>query len=271
VSAAAAWRRQLEAWALPEELLAAAEESPYGWPVELWRRRAETARQRGEDSPTTRVLRQLLPRGGSLLDVGAGTGRASLPLAEEGYRVVAVERDVGMVEGLRREAADRGVAVDVVEGSWPEVAPVVAPADVSLAAHVVYDVADIVPFLGAMAGHAQRGVVLELTETHPWSHLAPYYRALHRLERPDGPSVDDLAAVVEEALGAAPQLERWERPSDLWFASWEELVAFYGRRLVLPRDRWPELRELLSGEVESGDGRLTLTGSRRLATLWWRL
>ncbi|HLW95717.1 MAG TPA: class I SAM-dependent methyltransferase [Solirubrobacteraceae bacterium] len=50
--------------------------------------------------------------GGSVLDVGAGTGRVALPLARAGHRVVALEREVGLATELRRRAA--GLEVEVI-------------------------------------------------------------------------------------------------------------------------------------------------------------
>ncbi len=85
VSAAARWREYLEAWALPPSLLAAVPDSPYAWPADLYRRGQE-AEAAGPPTPTARRVLGLLPPGGSLLDVGAGTGRASLPLAAWGIR-----------------------------------------------------------------------------------------------------------------------------------------------------------------------------------------
>src|SRR5919108_1642831 len=83
----ARWRAQLEAWAIPEEILAAAPESPWGFPVALFRARAGRA---GAASPTpsNREATRWLPPGGSVLDVGAGGGAASLPLAGVAGRVV---------------------------------------------------------------------------------------------------------------------------------------------------------------------------------------
>lgn len=46
-------------------------------------------------------VRRRLPRGGSIVDFGAGCGRLALPLAAEGYRVTAVEPSVPMLEVLR--------------------------------------------------------------------------------------------------------------------------------------------------------------------------
>lgn len=268
VSAAEQWRRQLADWTLPEHLLKAVPDSPYTWPETLWKRRAASAIERGEITPTTARVVALAGARGSVLDVGAGTGRASLPLARLGHPVTAVERNDGMLTGLRELAT--GLPVEVVQGSWPDVAGQVGSHRVSMCAHVVYDVGDIGPFLVALADRATAGVVIELTETHPWTHLGPYYQALHGLSRPTGPNADDLAAVVQEVSGITPVLERWTRPPDLWFESRDEIIELYGRRLVLPRDRWPELDYILGPEIIEKNGRFLFgTDVRQFVTLWW--
>lgn len=266
MTAAEHWRSALEAWALPEKLLEAAEESPYGWSAELWRRRSRIARAAPDGGPTLACVRELAgPPPCDVLDVGAGRGRASLPLARDGCRLVAVEKDEGMAGGLEEDAA--GMAVRIVRGRWPDVARHVGPVEVAMCAHVVYDVADLVPFLSAMVERATRGVVVELTETHPWSPLGPWYHALHGIDLPDGPTVDDFARVMEEVTGTVPTVDRWERGGGLWFTGWDEIEEHYGRRLLLSAERRHELRDLLPVVVE--DGKYYVGDrTRRLATVW---
>lgn len=269
MSAAEAWRRQLEDWAIPEELLAVVEDSPYSWPVELFRRRNESA---DESAPTgtQTIVFDLLGDDGTVLDIGCGTGRASLPFAEAGHAVTGVERSGGMLEGLRAEVAARDVSYEVIEGSWPGVD--VGTFDVVMCANVVYDVQDIVPFIEAMADHASRAVVIEMTERHPWWSMAPYYRTLHDLDRPGGPTVDDLATVVAETTGREPEVERWERPGGMWFESWDEIETLFARRLVLPAERRGELRALMEPDLVR-DGEKIWVGApvRRMASVWWRV
>ncbi|MEX2279166.1 MAG: class I SAM-dependent methyltransferase [Acidimicrobiia bacterium] len=268
MTAADNWRTELAAWEIPEHLLAAVDDSPYRWPVELFRRRNITAAET-EAPPTFDIVSRLAGAGGSVLDIGAGTGRASLPLAISGHPVTAVERSAEMASALREEAAAIEGRYEVIEEAWP-VSTEIGAFDVVMAAHVVYDVSAIEPFLAAMAAHARRGVVLEMTETHPWTPLGPYYRALHGIERPAGPSVDDLVAVIREVFEVAPEVVRWERPGGTWFESWEEIEEVYRRRLVLPPDRIGELRALLGPDLAVIDSRMTLGDTvRRLATVWW--
>lgn len=267
--AAERWRSELAAWRIPDELLAAIDESPYTWPVDLWERRRRLSEQQPEPY-TLELIRGLLPRHGELIDIGAGTGRASIPLAREGHRVIAVERDPGMAEALR--SASNDLDIEVVEGTWPEAGTDLGDVDVVMSAHVAYDTPDIVPFLSAMVIHARRAVVLELSESHPWADLAPYYRELHNLDRPDGPTVDDLVAVIVESFGLHPHVTRWSRPSNMWYENWDELLGFMGPRLVLPRERWPELRKLLEPETVEEEGRLTSRDTvHELATVWWEV
>lgn len=266
--AAGRWREQLESWALPEDLLATAEDDPYGWPQALWKRRSEGAA--AVDTPTTEAVTHLLGERGTLLDVGAGRGRASLRFVASGHRLVAVEPDPGMAAGLAEDAAGGGAAVEIIQARWPEAAPLVGDVDVALSAHVVYDVPEIGPFVGSLHLVARRGVVIELSESHPWSDLGPLYRSVHGIDRPTGPTYLDLAAVVAETVGVTPAVEVWTRPGQLWFESWDEICDFYGRRLVVPRDERPGLRSLLAERVIEVDGRLVVGGDeRRLVTVWW--
>lgn len=268
--AIARWRRLLEEWALPDDLLASVPDSPYGWSPELWKRREQIAGEQDTETPTSAIVRSLMPDRGSLLDVGAGTGRASLSHAAEGHRLTAVEKNPDLAEVLRRRSAESDLAVELIEGVWPEVATAVETHDVAMCAHVVYDVQDVEPFLAALAAHARSGVVVELTPDHPWSGLTPYYRALHDLERPDGPTHQDFVSVVEQVCGVQPQVEVWIRPGQVWFENWDEILDHYQKRLVLPRHRRKELRELLGPEVEEDAGRFYVgSRERTLVTVWW--
>jgi SAM-dependent methyltransferase len=269
MSAAERWREQLEAWALPQHLLDAVADSPYHWPAELWLRM-----QRGDatDTHTTRRVLGLLGPSGSLLDVGAGTGRASLPAAASGHRLTAVEPDPGMADGLRAEAERLGLAVEIIGEPWPEAAARAARHDVVLSANVVYNVADLAPFLEALHDTAGSAVVLECSPGHPRGNLAPYFRALHGLERPDGPTVDLLADVVAETLPVTPVVDRWMRETVMRFADLQEMLDVYRKRLLLPPERTPELADLLAPDVEERDGWLTLGSPvRESCTVWWLL
>ncbi len=266
------WRSQLEAWALPQDLLDAVPWNPYEWPAELFSRRdtSGTDQQRPERH-TNVVIRRFEP--GSLIDIGAGTGGSCLQFAAEGISVTAVEPDAGMAAKLRSLIADRDINIKVVEASWPGAAELVEPADVVTCSHVIHNVPEPGPFLKAMQTVASRAVVIQEFEVHPWAHLGPFYRELHGLDRPVGPTVDDLVAVIAESLGVAPTVERWNGGRPMWFADRDELMTFYGRRLLVPDDRRADLEVALGPFiVELGNGQVQLEDREKaLATIWWRV
>jgi SAM-dependent methyltransferase len=262
------WRDQLGAWAIPEEILAAAPESPWGFPVGLFRARARRAGDRPA-TPSNREAARFLPPGGTVLDVGAGAGAASLPLAGAAGKLVGVDESPGMVASFLAAAAAAGVPAEGVEGRWPEVADRVAAADVVVCHHVLYNVAELAPFVDALTGHARRRVVVELTERHPLVGLGPLWRRFHGLDRPAGPTADDAQAALG-ALGLRVARRDWEATDRLGFDDFDELVGFTRRRLCLPADRDPEVAEaLLAAGTRQVDGVWVSGGPRRLTTLSW--
>jgi SAM-dependent methyltransferase len=204
-----------------------------------------------------------------VLDVGAGGGAASLPLARAAGRLVAVDESPGMVASFLDAAAAAGVPAEAVAGRWPDVAAEVPAADVVVCHHVLYNVADLAPFADALTGHARRRVVVELTGRHPLVGLGPLWRRFHGLDRPAGPTADDAQAALA-ALGLQVARQDWEDGDRLGFEDFGELVAFTRRRLCLPADRDPEVAEALLEAGTRQVGGVWVSGEpRRLTTLSW--
>jgi 2-polyprenyl-3-methyl-5-hydroxy-6-metoxy-1,4-benzoquinol methylase len=61
---------------------------------------------------TLKVINQILPKG-TILDFGAGTGRLSFPLAEQGYNVIAVEKSIGMADEFKRKSHGQNIEIEV--------------------------------------------------------------------------------------------------------------------------------------------------------------
>jgi SAM-dependent methyltransferase len=256
-TAADRWREDLASWAIPDEILAQAPESPWIHPVQMFTVDADVP-----DSPSHSRAREALPVGGVVVDVGSGGGRASMALVPPAGRVVGVDEQVRMLERYAEAAAARGVEHEEHLGVWPEVAASVPVGDVVACHHVVYNVADLVPFAVALTAHARHRVVLELPTTHPLTHLAPYWRQFWDLERPSGPTADDCRDVLVEA-GIAASLDEWV--DDVWSARSrlddDEQARFLRIRLCLPEERQPEVTAALLTAADPGP--------RRTATIWW--
>ncbi|RJL30955.1 class I SAM-dependent methyltransferase [Bailinhaonella thermotolerans] len=252
------WREDLGRWGIPEEILAQAAESPWRHSPGRFARRAEKALAR-RGGPTHDRAREALPEGGTVLDVGAGAGAASLPLAPG--LLIAVDTSAEMLAELTRKAAPLGVRVETVEGRWPDVAGETGAADVVVCAHVVYNVPDLPEFFAALSARARRRVVVELTPRHPMSWLNPLWKHFHDLERPVSPTAEDAAAIAR-ALGHAVRVETAERAPDPG-ETLDDRAAQAARRLCLPPERAPEVARVVEAlgmwpEPPSGT-----------VTLWW--
>lgn len=247
------WADQLAAWTIDPEILAAAPESPYGFPTGLF------GTQSGAES-THRAIRSALPDSGILLDIGCGGGAASIPVAARAGSLLGVDTSGAMLAAFTEAARVSGTPTMTWQGVWADVAADVPVADVAVAANVVYNVPDIGNFLQTVTAHARCRVVIELTDTHPWTGLAALWRHFHHQDRPRGPTTADFLAVTAE-LGFETGVESFRRTAVWASASPEVVLAFNRRRLCLPAGRESEVAAAMREHAPAP----TTTAS----TVWW--
>jgi SAM-dependent methyltransferase len=263
-----AWRTELAAWAIPEHISAAVTESPWVLPRQVFARRADRVHAAPSGPSFERAWAALDPPG-SILDVGAGAGAASLPLLGRATALTAVDSDAGMLALLAERAAARGVTARCVRGSWPQAAAQVAAADVVTCHHVLYNVPAPAPFVAALTAHARRLVVTEMTASHPLVTLNELWLRFHGLRRPDGPTADDLLRILE-AMGLQPGHQRWTRPAAADYASFDELADVTRRRLCLPAERAGEVADaLIEAGADPGQPADFGSSGREVVTIWW--
>ncbi|HVD04175.1 MAG TPA: methyltransferase domain-containing protein [Candidatus Dormibacteraeota bacterium] len=257
--AAERWSSALADWAIPEEILAQAPESP--WDLPPWVFAAAAQRSLSASlTPTHLRVGAQLPLGGALLDVGAGGGAASLPVAATARSLVAVDQSPAMLQQLV-QLAGRRVKVTTIEGHWPEVASQVAAADVVVCANVAYNISALDTFVLTLTQKARRRVVMELTENHPQASLNWLWKYFWQLERPTSPTAEDALQVIREQVGQEVHIERWAGPGPLAAGLEPEAIAWIRKRLCLGPSREEELRDLL--RTHRGDA------PSQMATLWW--
>jgi 2-polyprenyl-3-methyl-5-hydroxy-6-metoxy-1,4-benzoquinol methylase len=227
--------------------------------------------RRTADVEVDRLAREVHPAT-TLLDVGGGAGRFTLPLALRCRHVTVVEPSPGMRESLRHLAVEAGIEnVTVVAKRWEEAE--VEPADVVLSAHVIYMIEDIRAFVVKLAEHAREKVLMPTFMRPPMSRYAPFWRWVHGEERTTLPGAAEFMQVLWE-MGIYPHLEMFAPIPFRTFKDWQRaLDSIRPRLFVTPgTDKDARLqqamRELL---IETPDG-YTIKGipPGRLALISWR-
>lgn len=139
----------------------------------------------------------------TLIDVGGGAGRLSLPLALRCREVVIVDPSPGMRQAF--EAALEGSAIDnarFVHSGWLEADGI--DGDVALVAHVTYFVPEIVPFIEKLNASTKRRVIVAARSVPPPNQYAPFFRLAHDEEMALVPGPQELQGVLKE-LGIAAE------------------------------------------------------------------
>lgn len=204
------------------------------------------------------------------LDIGAGGGRYALPVALRTREVVCVEPSTGMVEVLHRGMVEHGVSnVRVIQGRWP-LPGFRERADVSLIAHVGYDIEEIGPFLEAMEAATRRSCVAVVGEGAMTTTATLFWQPIHGERRVALPALPELLTLLL-ARGRLPEVELVDREPPT-FASLEELVAMARRQLWLRPGsaKDAELERLVQETATTRNGRWALDWrASRIGVVAW--
>ncbi len=257
ISAAIRWADALASWAIPDRILANAPASPWVHPPKMFKSSDDDP----ADTPSMVAAASMLGPDASVLDVGCGGGRSSLPLGSRLRRVIGVDESPEMLEQFAASAMERQIAVETVRGRWPDVADQCQRVDVAVCHHVVYNVGDIAPFVRALSSTAHRGVVVELTNVHPQTPFNELWKRFWNLDRPVEPTAELFVEVVRE-LGHEPQVVSTHRPARPGRLDGSEMVAFVRQRLCMNAERDAEIREYLDARP--------LLSSDTTVTVSWR-
>lgn len=263
-----AWRDEIRDWRIPDEIRRRAEDEP-----PLARRVPDASGPPPLPTGSLSFAREweALEAPGSVLDVGAGTGDASLALTGRVTHITAVDTSLEQLDMLERRARFLGVPVRTVCGSWPDVGHNIAASDVVVCHYVLYEVEDIGPFVDALTAHARRRVVLTIPLQHPQAAFTPLWEHFYGLRRPNGPIADNALEILR-AMGLDPRMEVWVDVDGFGgYSSFDELVDRTRRRLYLPPQRSGEVaNQLLGLGVDPAQPTSLGTVGRKVATLWWQ-
>lgn len=237
--------------------------------VERWRelaRRLDAGTESRPDPILEFVLDRLSP-GMTVLDIGAGVGRWTVPLAARAERVTAVEPVEGMRRVLRERLAARHVAnVSIVDVPWLDA--IVEPHDVAVAAYSMYTSPGLADFARKMEASARLccmamrlpahdGVIGELSERiHGEWHDSPNF-------------IVGYNALLE--AGFAPNVYIEPSPVRHWMdPTIADAVARARRHLRLEDDRYDGLiARTLELRLQPTPEGYRWPDWMRAAVIWW--
>jgi SAM-dependent methyltransferase len=248
------WRNSLADWAIPQEILDQAPESPWIHPAALF-----NIPDVIEMTLAHKLARELMPDGGTVLDIGCGGGLAAFATTPPATKVIGVDHQEDMLEMFSANAKLRNLDFETYLGFWPAVADEVPIADVVTVHHVVYNVSEIVPFITALNSHARKRVVIEMPIEHPLSTMRAAWKHFWNLNRPTKPTPEDLMAVLAE-MGITAQVKYFtgEMRNE---KALEDATKFMRIRLCLPVEKEDEVRNFFANEK--------LSIARELAVIYW--
>jgi Methyltransferase domain len=223
-----------------------------------WDRRAPTfARStRARADGFLDVMAPCLSPRKTLIDVGAGAGRHTLPLAERLEWVTAVEPS----EGMRAQMPPRD-NITVVASTWEDAA--VAPADLVICCHVMYGIEEPIPFITKMERSARERVFIMMREG-PMIHPAAVVRErMLGAEDPPVPRFSDLFMLLMQ-IGIAPNVNFIRYPIVQRYADIDEALADCRALIGVGWDE-AKARAILRDVLVEGAGELVFDGGVTLS------
>jgi hypothetical protein len=206
------------------------------------------------------------------LDIGAGGGRYALPIALHTREVVCVEPSAGMIDVLRQGLHQYGIAnIRIVEGRWP-LSGFKDLADVSLMAHIGYDIEAIGPFLDAMEAATRRKCIAVLGEGAMTTTATLFWAPIHGEPRVALPALPELLTLLL-ARGKLPEVQLVNREPPT-FESLDDLLSMARRQLWVRPDsaKDVELQRLVRETASARGGRWALDWhASKIGIVSWEL
>jgi SAM-dependent methyltransferase len=219
---------------------------------------------------TLRALEPILADCRSVLDVGAGVGALTVPLARSVERVTALEPSPAMLEELREKLARHRLAnVTCIAARWGEAE--ITPHDLLLVANVAPIFQDLLPFVAAAERLTPRAIALvrNVGSGAEKFYFGDLYPLL--LGRPY-PSREDYLGTVTllHGLGIHANVQIITYRFDQPFEDFQEAVDFWTHEMRLTEpEQTRRLQRFLETKLQRVGPGLLAPMRRQSAVIWW--
>lgn len=163
-----------------------------------------------------KALTDLIEPSDTIVDVGGGAGRMSLPLALRCHSVTNVDPSASMGAAFLANAKTAGISnVGLVQGDW--LTADMPQGTVALVNHVTYLTRDIVPFMEKLERAGSRRIVLTVNAPPPPSWNRELFLLVHGEAEEVVPGHAELMNVLWE-MGRMPDLTMLLSPTVRYIA-----------------------------------------------------
>jgi 2-polyprenyl-3-methyl-5-hydroxy-6-metoxy-1,4-benzoquinol methylase len=235
----------------------------------LWQRYEKHARKRSErPDPLLEFVKDNLAPGDTVIDIGAGSGRWSIPLAAKAKSVSAIEPSPEM-SGLLRQSIDASGRdnIEIITAKWEDAS--IQPHDIAVCVHAMYSSSDLAGFVRKMERHARKRCYLAMRLLQADSILGELSLAIYGRRHDSANAIVAYNALFSMGIYANVMIEegiyRWEN------ASLEEAFLRAKRHLRLETEiRFDSLiRDTLQRRLDYHNNAYVWPDGMRSALLWW--
>jgi SAM-dependent methyltransferase len=202
------------------------------------------------------------------IDIGAGGGRWTLPLARKARTVYAVEPSETMLGLLRRNISASGVNnIQIISTTWEEAR--VQPQDNVICSHAMYSSPDLAAFVRKMEDHALKRCYLEIRIPPVEGVLGELALAVYGRRHDSPNAIIAYNALYSLGIYANMMIEDTIYPwTDF---SLEDAFTRVKRHLRLERSTAYDIliREVLHRRLSCHDGLYIWPDGMRSALFWW--
>ena len=224
---------------------------------------------RGSDFAKT-VIPIILARAGdseSFLDIGSGPGTLSIPLAEAGKCVTALDASKNMLDALREE--DTTGSIETINAAWGEVE--LKSRDVVVCANVPELLKDNEEFLSAVSSLADKFVFL-ICGADPNADKFYYKELMPLIFKKAFKARNDYLQtyIALHTLGVFAGVEIIEYDFDQPFTGIDEAIEFWKEYMgIVTKEHDSMLKGFLEGKLIKTDDGLLAKFHKKSAVIWW--
>lgn len=241
--------------------------------LDFWKDRAVSFDRATKLSPPDQALLatvlKSIDSNTTVIDIGAGTGAWTIPLAKVAYRVTAVDPSPAMLDVLKSNLkAERITNVGIVQAQWEEAE--VSNHDVTLCSHSMYSVPDLAAFVNKVNEKTLKRAFMILRLKSRNGVLADLWQKYYNTPKPEEPSFI-LAYNLLYAMGIYGDVEIDPHPGFRKDETIDDAVNFVRSALQLEirPGLLEELRQYLEGVLTYSFGAYQWPEKTQNALISW--